>query len=369
MATAVCKPAMLEVKVWGMDVDDQPFRTQAQVCEISDRGVRLRGHFNVLAGDTIAVENGGRKARFKVAWVGERFTDLDGSIGVEAVEENDIWSAPSPKRPVPMPAKPIQVNRRQHERYKCHGGADVRMLDAMLPSYGALADLSLGGCYVEMLTPFALGSELDLSLRVSETGHTFRARGVVKTSHAMVGMGIEFTGMLPEERTTAEAVVAKLSQLQKEALLAAKAPGADGGPNTSLAPAGVATRRARAHQAKEIQLSKSAIEIHLLQNLFTDSEVDPRLLEEMRETLGYARYLITLVTKWLDLKKEGRDPNLILPAFLSGRIREAATLNRHVTEDLAAHEIGRGTEGVGQLYDAVAGLAHTLLTEPGSMAN
>lgn len=369
MATAVCKPNVLEVKVWGMDVDDQPFRTQAQVCEISDRGVRLRGRFNLLAGDTIAVENAGRKARFKVAWVGERFTDLDGSIGVEAIEETDIWSSSASKRRVSMPAKPIQVNRRRHERFKCHGGADVRMLDAMLPSYGTLADLSLGGCYIEMLTPFALGSELDLTVRVSETGHTFRARGVVKTSHAMVGMGIEFTGMLPEDRENAEAVIAKLAAQQKDALLAAKATAADGGAKAALAPAGVAARRSRAHQAKETQLAKTAIEIHLLQNLFAESEVDPRLLEEMRETLGYARYLITLVTKWLDLKKEGRDPNLIVPAFLSGRLREAATLNRHVAADLAAHDIGRGTEGVGQLYDAVAGLAHTLLTEPGSRTN
>ena len=134
-------------------------------------------------------------------------------------------------------------------------------------------------------------------------------------------------------------------------------------------PASIAQRRSRAHLAKEAQLYKTALEIHLLQNLFTESEVDPRLLEELRETLGYARYLITLVSKWLDLKKEGRDPGIILPAFLSGRVREAATLNRHVADDLAAHEIGLCTDGVGQLYDAIAGLAQNLVTEPGSRAN
>jgi hypothetical protein len=260
------------------------------------------------------------------------------------------------------------VNRRRHERFKCHGGADVRMLVTMATGFGTLADLSLGGCYIEMLTPFAAGHEVELTLRVNETGDTFRTRGVVKTSHAMVGMGVEFTGMLPKDRTVAETVVAKLHQKQNDDFAAAQAALA-GRSKDRPAGTGVAARRAKAHQAKETQLYKTAIEIHLLQNLFAESEVDPRLLEEMRETLGYARYLISLVTKWLDLKKEGRDPNLIVPAFLSGRIREAATLNRHVTEDLAAHQIGHGTDGVGQLYDAVAGLAHTLLTEPGSRTN
>jgi len=61
----------------------------------------------------------------------------------------------------------------------------------------ATADLSLGGCYLEMMFTFPIGTILEVSLQI---GHTVRAKAMVVTRELQVGNGIQFIDMAPTDR-------------------------------------------------------------------------------------------------------------------------------------------------------------------------
>lgn len=72
-----------------------------------------------------------------------------------------------------------------------------------------LTDLSLGGCYLEIASPFPASSRVILSMRAA--GVEFRAQGVVRIMHPDKGMGVEFTQTTPEHRTALEKFVGVLT--------------------------------------------------------------------------------------------------------------------------------------------------------------
>jgi hypothetical protein len=75
---------------------------------------------------------------------------------------------------------------------------DVRVNSRSTPSssYGTTADVSPGGCYVELASPMPVGTEVEI-FAGSDT-LPFRALGRVVTSHPMFGMGVAFDDEQPE---------------------------------------------------------------------------------------------------------------------------------------------------------------------------
>jgi c-di-GMP-binding flagellar brake protein YcgR len=65
-----------------------------------------------------------------------------------------------------------------------------------------LTDLSLGGCYLEISSPFPVSSRVTLSMRAA--GVEIRVQGVVRVMHPDRGMGVEFTQNTPEHRAALE---------------------------------------------------------------------------------------------------------------------------------------------------------------------
>jgi len=65
-----------------------------------------------------------------------------------------------------------------------------------------LSDLSLGGCYLEIASPFPPRTRIVLSMRAGE--HELRVEGVVRVMHPDVGMGAEFTQTTVEQRNHVE---------------------------------------------------------------------------------------------------------------------------------------------------------------------
>jgi PilZ domain-containing protein len=64
------------------------------------------------------------------------------------------------------------------------------------PLRGATSDLSLTGCYIESIFPFAIGTDLELKLQLNDT---LVLLATVVTSDPQVGNGIRFTRVLPED--------------------------------------------------------------------------------------------------------------------------------------------------------------------------
>jgi c-di-GMP-binding flagellar brake protein YcgR len=77
------------------------------------------------------------------------------------------------------------------------------------PSACKLTDLSLGGCYLETVSPFPLRTRLILTMKAG--GAQLRAEGVVAVMHPDAGMGVEFTQTTPQERQHVEAFIHALA--------------------------------------------------------------------------------------------------------------------------------------------------------------
>ena len=71
-----------------------------------------------------------------------------------------------------------------------------------------LTDLSLGGCYLELISPFPVRTRIVLSMRTAAL--ELRAEGVVRVMHPEVGMGVEFTQATEEQRQRVEKFIQHL---------------------------------------------------------------------------------------------------------------------------------------------------------------
>jgi hypothetical protein len=73
-----------------------------------------------------------------------------------------------------------------------------------------LTDLSLGGCYLEISSPFPPSSRVSLSMRAGQS--EVRAHGVVRVMHPDKGMGVEFVQASPEHQAAVEQFLHLLSE-------------------------------------------------------------------------------------------------------------------------------------------------------------
>jgi c-di-GMP-binding flagellar brake protein YcgR len=73
-----------------------------------------------------------------------------------------------------------------------------------------LSDLSLGGCYLELSSPFPASSRVTVSMKVDTV--EVRAQGVVRVMHPEKGMGVEFTQTTPEHRAALEKFLGVLTE-------------------------------------------------------------------------------------------------------------------------------------------------------------
>ena len=72
-----------------------------------------------------------------------------------------------------------------------------------------LTDLSMGGCYLEIASPFPTATRVTLSMRAA--GVDLRAEGVVRVMHPDKGMGVQFTQSTPEHRAVLEKFLGTLT--------------------------------------------------------------------------------------------------------------------------------------------------------------
>ena len=87
--------------------------------------------------------------------------------------------------------------RRKHPRFKINVPVEVHTDASETPLRVATSDISLGGCYLESMYPFPVGTPLELKLQVADT---LLVASRVVTCDPQFGNGIEFVRMLPEDR-------------------------------------------------------------------------------------------------------------------------------------------------------------------------
>ncbi len=262
----------ISVKVCGMDMAGHPFVQTAYAVSVSRTGVRLTGVGPLVrVGTVVVVIYKQKKARFRVAWIGEIGQPEAGHAGLEAAASNEmIWdfalpypgkdgfvdpdeergtpfSTPPAARGTPSPGTaaaaalgPIQQaapggERRIAPRFKCRGSATIFVPNISFPTRGQIDDLSLSGVYINTNAPLPVGSAVTLQLALQES--TFKADAEVRTSHPGVGMGLMFTGIDTENRMIIGAIINRLSGAM--AAPAAQATAFQAVPPATVAPSGL----------------------------------------------------------------------------------------------------------------------------------
>jgi|ERR1017187_6178997 hypothetical protein len=87
-------------------------------------------------------------------------------------------------RAVPEP------DRRQHSRYTTQVQVEIRQEGSDVSMRLETTDLSLGGCYIQLMIPLSVGIRLQATLWLD--GYPIVIRGLVVTRHPQFGNGIMF---------------------------------------------------------------------------------------------------------------------------------------------------------------------------------
>ena len=131
--------------------------------------------------------------------------------------------------PSPLGEEPTKSGRpenRTQVRFPFTAAAEVYELRSQTSVKGRCSDLSSGGCYVDTLIPFAVGSVV--RIRIERNAREFEAAGIVAYAHVQMGMGLAFTEIKPEHQDVLRCWIAELSGEQPP-----EPPGAMAAPETS----------------------------------------------------------------------------------------------------------------------------------------
>jgi hypothetical protein len=185
------KRVELRVRIFGTDSNGHIFSDSVSTVNVSFQGAMLSGvHRAISAGDVIGLTYGNKKTRFQVKWVGKAGSPYEGNLGLQSVSAAGcIWDVPLEPN---TSAAPKYAFARKHKRVKCVNSIQLNPA-GQPPVWSKVADISEGGCFVEMMLPLATGTRLKISLWLKE--NKVVAEGVVAHARPAYGVGIRFTDM------------------------------------------------------------------------------------------------------------------------------------------------------------------------------
>jgi c-di-GMP-binding flagellar brake protein YcgR len=96
--------------------------------------------------------------------------------------------------------------RRQHLRTKAAIEVELLLENQATPLRAKTADLSPGGCYLDLMFTFEVGTKLKLVLWTNDAKLTIDC--VVVTRDLQVGNGIKFLAMTPEDTVKLQKIIA-----------------------------------------------------------------------------------------------------------------------------------------------------------------
>lgn len=200
------------VVVRGFDAQRRPFSVRAETCDISANGACLQGVSGLIEpGSKVELEFKDRSAWYRVQWVKKNGSDLASRAGVRCLERKYIWDIPqkpwepdvfNQNEPIAQRTYDTSIpgggrERRRYPRRACRIEAQISASDSASLARGTITDISLNGCYIEMLSPLPVDTAISLTFNLDDV--PLRANGKVRTSQVSFGMGVAFTGMSPED--------------------------------------------------------------------------------------------------------------------------------------------------------------------------
>ncbi len=194
------------VRVFGMSKAGRPFVENAVTENVSRNGACLAAFpHEVKKYEILTLSHRDRKGRFRVVCCREQ----QGSrpkfqVGLRALESaQSIWSVDFSR----ATDECGPVERRVGQRLICGGVASIWRPGDKHFVRGTVADLSLTGCYVEMMMPLAVHDRVVLILKIRDS--EIRTAADVRTAHPGMGMGLKFRDMAQTDRSCLQALLSR----------------------------------------------------------------------------------------------------------------------------------------------------------------
>ena len=103
----------------------------------------------------------------------------------------------------------MESERRRHPRFPIIADAEVTEIATETKLSAKTSDLSVGGCFLDMLNPSPEGTEI--AVRIFHGDSTFSARGKVVFVFPNMGMGVMFTDVPASQQAILQKWLGELS--------------------------------------------------------------------------------------------------------------------------------------------------------------
>ncbi len=190
----------LTVTVSAVDTNGESFQQVARAQDLTRESVLLAGmRHPVPPGREIELRFKDKGIQGRVTWTREMERPGTFQIGVNVLDPSQCPWRPSGTSQFESPrALAIPRERRRHTRYKLALGVEVHDPRNNTRVQLSTTDVSASGCYMETIFPSPVGTPLHLSIWIR--AEKLDTDAVVRTCDAGVGMGVEFTGLVPTDR-------------------------------------------------------------------------------------------------------------------------------------------------------------------------
>lgn len=107
-------------------------------------------------------------------------------------------------------------NRRRHPRFHCGGEAEVRSLASGARASGKIANLSVGGCLIQLrdCDCFRKGEAVEMTFCVRQL--PVRVQGAVRQIHPSEAIGLEFTLLSERGRRQLTELIGELAEVLRD---------------------------------------------------------------------------------------------------------------------------------------------------------
>jgi len=193
------KEIKVPVRIFGTDSGGQIFSEKVFTQNVSQQGVELSGvQAQPKVDEIVGVTYGQTKAHFRVKWIGQRGSAQAGQMGLLNLSpEKSFWDFPLPPPGFDGSVRDLR-DRRTSPRVKCASSVEVYPTGETAPIRTRIADLSLGGCFLEMPNPIPKGAQIKIALWVKD--FKIWANAEVVTSTPGFGIGVKFTEITEQDR-------------------------------------------------------------------------------------------------------------------------------------------------------------------------
>jgi hypothetical protein len=181
------KQVEVPVRIFGTDSHGQVFSEKVSTVNVSRTGAELAGvRADLVLDEIVGVTCGSNRVHFRVKWIGAPGTSKAGHVGLLNIAPGKpLWDFPLSSNAVDA-FEPGSVEMRKDTRYRCQNSVEVHVHEGGASFWGTVADLSLGGCYVEIPIPLELGTKLKVGIWLGQT----KAWAEAQVTHRTPGLGI-----------------------------------------------------------------------------------------------------------------------------------------------------------------------------------